>query len=450
MTGRPLLPEEAESYRHIPFTGPVPIPGQSFDTGDRFALCANGAWWSVLLGAAETLLNRDTWKGQQWEQEAAVQEATRMLASLYRCGGTDLTDCCDPILERLDLIVSLLDGMAGPARFSMYQTIENMSINAAQPGAPQPGDFYGGTTAQGLWESFTWNYPQYPAGNPPEVEAMREEALCSALYMLMTSIGRSAYDTLLGGGFSLGSTLAGLGFWIPGALTFIGAGLSAAIVEAVFTAENIAAFVCCWMDEYKTYFPPLTKGDFDTVADLCAAPGNMFVLSNVAKAHLADPINWGAFMHDLGRAYDVLEAGGSLGCPCIEEGEECTPGGTPVGIDLELDGSDGLMVDQNLGSCPSFGTTIGGGMDFQGTGEFCLQTWGLMRFFGGRNPGEATVARLTINGATFDEPIGEGHCIITLDPPQVLHNDEWVRVDLLGGSGSMCMTGVRFTGTAIT
>lgn len=65
-----------------PFPRPVPIPGVDFDEGDLFQVQLSGAWVGPVLGALETLLELDAWQGDAAEQLAAVDEATRLIASI--------------------------------------------------------------------------------------------------------------------------------------------------------------------------------------------------------------------------------------------------------------------------------------------------------------------------------------------------------------------------------
>lgn len=87
MPPRPALQAEIEHIPFAPFPRPIPIPADSFDTGEQFQLVMSGEWLARVLGALETLLQAEAWQGDQTAQQAAVDEATRLLIPTQPTGG---------------------------------------------------------------------------------------------------------------------------------------------------------------------------------------------------------------------------------------------------------------------------------------------------------------------------------------------------------------------------
>lgn len=87
MAKRPPLLLEVEGQLYAPFPRPVPIPSTAFDAGEQYTLSMNGEWLARALGALEALVQPDAWQGDPAAQQAAVDEATRLLIPTQATGG---------------------------------------------------------------------------------------------------------------------------------------------------------------------------------------------------------------------------------------------------------------------------------------------------------------------------------------------------------------------------
>jgi len=164
-----------ENLPHRPFMAPVPIPSTPFDVGQRWALCINGEWLGRVLGALETLLNLNTWQGSRLQQHRAVEEARRMIASLYECEGETVSfDCCDPILEKLDQIIALIS--RPPAADPAVVEDKRDAVQDILDADPfDPLDLHP--------DAPTVSYTEGADGGGAEILADRQAALCHGLWL---------------------------------------------------------------------------------------------------------------------------------------------------------------------------------------------------------------------------------------------------------------------------
>lgn len=352
----------------------------------------------------------------------------------------DMTDCCDDILSRLDIIIGLLGQPAPPSERDRQETIDWIDGEIAEKGL------------------MTIN-PKTPdlkfdlrTGDSGEVTlALRRRALCAWLTAWVDTFSNDPYliaaAGLITSGVILLAPLSGLlAPLVTAGLFVVAAGAAYAITQ---DAQAKRDWVCCMALELQDKEP--TRANLEAAADACDTGGNTSVWTTIFKGQMATDQALAAMMSDLGTWNERLESGWDVKCICdADDGLFCDQAGTVVGIDLPAAGGNGWVPDGLGGSCPGFGTILNGGGTFTGASDFCVQTVQLQRFFGGTTTNEATLARLTIGGAIYYAPIvGGQHCTIQVDPKCVIGPASPFRIDLLGGGARMCYTGVRFTGVAI-
>lgn len=405
------------------------------------------AFW----GALESLQYWFNWERDSDHTGALLSNVWRDVITIARelfdsdnpcpCEGDDMTDCCEPILERLDSIIGILSAGKKPdaiLQINFRQDIYNI-LNAPgfvvtdlQPSAPDV--------------SFT-----EATGDVSGDLEYRQTALCHLLYLSCVTLMRETRQTVLNAGLTIGIEAFLSGWWLGAAAVAIGSIIAGGLVtEALGDEDAIKNVVCCMSDELLGL--PTTQANLIDAAQACQDGGNETLIGAALAGLFADDETYGAFVHDLGVAFEKSKKGMGLYCPCNEEeGVICTTEGTTLGIDLPYQGGSGWTPDDIGGTCPSFGHILLTGGDFLGSSAFCLETVQLQRFFGGTTSNEALYARVTVNGRAYYAPIDPNvHCTVTIEPNQVIDDVNGFRVDLLGGGERMCYTGVRFTGKAIT
>lgn len=437
----PIQPSEAENYPHAPFFRAVPIPSGPFDVGNKlYSVCVNGEWWARMLGALEALLNNDTWQGTLTEQQAAVQEATRLLSSLSECEGeVDMTDCCEPILQRLDSILSKLDDLQGATTSDRRDEINVIVYNLGS--TSDPTDLHPSAPDVTLTEG---------TGDVVADFELRERALCGVIATLVYKLRNDIFERYSSFGFAVGSaaTVLPVVGWIGAFSVWAGTLISLAAQDLVFITQEVQDDLICCMKEHLIGVDIDHDSIFDAL-DACNIGWPYNDLLAEVNNFLAMPTNMGAFLHDLGSAYEALKFGSDFYCPCDVDGVICDGGdGTLRPYDFGTADAGGPVPDAlGAGECSPFAKLLIGGCTYTPAQEECLHFFQLSRFYGGVAPNEALVARISVNGAHWTEALDnespQNHVAFTFDPPQLIGPESPVRVDLLGGGGTMCHTGYR-------
>lgn len=402
------------------------------------------AFW----GALDELAHWYTWQRDTDKQGAAVAAVWRDVLSLARelfesddpCPCEEsMTDCCEPILDKLDEIIGLLSVGNKPDPIALLDFRQTITTIITTPGW-EPTDLHP------LAPDVTFTEG---AGDVAGDLAYRQNALCHLLYLACVTMMRETRQNVLHAGLMIGIDAFLAGWWLPAGAIAIGSVIAGGLVtEALGDEQAVANVVCCMADELLGL--AITQQNLIDAAQTCADGGNETLIAGGLQSLFADDETFAAFLHDLGQAFDKSKKGVELYCPCTEvEGVLCTVEGTATGIDLPASGGSGWTPDGLGGSCQNFGTILNGGGTFQGSSDFCLQTVSLQRFYGGTTSNEALYARVTVNGRAYYAEINPSvHCTVSITPNQLITSENGFRVDLLGGGERMCYTGVRFTGKA--
>lgn len=349
------------------------------------------------------------------------------------CEVIPVTDCCDPILFRLDQIIGILGGMQtlaqGEIRVTIQGSIDVNGVMGTQPSIPQT-----------YWDDDTGS------DDDPTRERYRR-ALCGVLEQILIQeynrIIQSAQNTALG---ILPESLALLATpyaWVTGAV-FIAAGLVlGGITAALDDAQARKNLVCCMIDELSGQ--TISRENFTAAADACAIGGNETLLSLLFKEWIKPDLNWGAMIHDLGAAFDLLDQGLPLPCAC-DEGDPCTGEGVNHGIDIDLIPQDAsITFDQDLGLCSGFWRLVGSGMTWAGVGsDRCVSDITLR---GHRLGGtaEAALVRMTLNGVVYTAEVSSSDDIgFSLGDGQLMQPGDTARFDFMGNTGALCLGILRY------
>lgn len=432
-----LIPgDETGLAPHQPYPRPVPIPDRAFDEGTQYGLCMNHEWLALVTGACETLLNLDTWDGENERQHWAVNEVLRILSTIRECESAMTDECCNAILDRLDLILGLLSaGGTGPyaqIRIDLANHVINNTVTEIHPLVPDT----------------SWYIDSGDAGGD---DVIREIGACIALWNLYTATVRAFYTQAAQKAFTIPAEITVTFGPLWGGLAFIASGLLFGAIETVLAdTQAVKNLLCCIPDELAGE----AVNVYTLIAAIraCEVGGNETLLGELLVSQLSDPANFGLFLMEYGQEYaKVLNNYPNYSCPCdSEEGVTCDQAGTVNGYDFPAAGGSGWTPDETGGACQSFGTILVDGGDFQGSSDFCLHTVELRRFFGGTSENEAVLARLTVNGAVYEAAILAGqHTVIDVTPHQLITSSVGFRVDLIGGGGIQCYTGMRFTGVPV-
>lgn len=348
------------------------------------------------------------------------------------CEGEDMTDCCDPILEKLDIIIGLLslptpadDLVISDKRDAVEQIVKGDPFEVADlhPSAPDVS-FTEGSDAQ---ELYAWRYA----------------ALCYVLNYTVEVIKLNFNRRLLLDFLETGFALYFEGQWLSILGTMVVTGVYGTLANAVLKDQAAIEHVVCCMREWlvgKT----VSRENLQAAAYACQDGANETIIGEMIHQFYSDDANFGAAVHDLGYSYELIKAGADLDCPCDNpEGVTCDSELNFQQFEMDYDGGNGWTPDSITGGCNAFGHVLAGGGTYALSVPRCLHLVQLNRFFGGTTSNEAVLARFEINGHVEYVPIVAGeHCTVIFDPPQVIDDGFPLRIDLIGGGERMCYTGL--------
>jgi len=80
-----IYDEDAERYPYAPHPLPIEIPEAFVLDDPQVAWCFSQAWIPAVLGALETLLQKDAWVGSSEEQQLAVDQVEILMSGLCNC-----------------------------------------------------------------------------------------------------------------------------------------------------------------------------------------------------------------------------------------------------------------------------------------------------------------------------------------------------------------------------
>lgn len=344
------------------------------------------------------------------------------------CEGDDMIECCEPILEKLDQIIALLDAprQSDPiAQIEFRQTISNIlnapgfEVSDLHPSAPDV--------------SYTEGTGDIDAFNE------RQSALCHILWLAIIKHADALRADILSKGIPIAIELVLTGqFWLGAALAIATSAAQELVRLALEDEGAVRNVVCCMRD--ALIGQATTKTNFQAAALSCEVGGNETLIGDALYQTFANDDNWGVFIRDLGEAFDMASDGQDLECPCDSEGITCESSNPLLGYDYDTNPFHPAFVpDGDGGLCDGFWRIIEGGATWTTTQDMCIES---VHLEGHRlsEVSECAVVRWTVNGAfwyTLYNP-ANNNISIAFDPPQLVLADETIRMDFFGGSERVC------------